>query len=157
MQAAHPQRRHPSYHLPHFYELFALWAYEEDRAFWKEAAKASRDYLSIACHPETGLNPEYGNFDGTPYSVVPGWDKVAHDNFYCGIMGSIAGFISSPLFFAQGQIESHILCSASATPCSAPHSTKRMAAPCHKPPRTIVIIRLRYVRSVPRRLPPSEM
>lgn len=27
-----------SYHLPHFYELFALWANEEDRAFWKKAA-----------------------------------------------------------------------------------------------------------------------
>lgn len=25
----------PSYHLPHFYELFALWAKEEDRAFFK--------------------------------------------------------------------------------------------------------------------------
>ena len=24
----------PSYHLPHFYELFALWAKEEDRAFF---------------------------------------------------------------------------------------------------------------------------
>lgn len=28
----------PSYHLPHFYELFALWADEEDRPFWKQAA-----------------------------------------------------------------------------------------------------------------------
>ena len=27
----------PSYHLPHFYELFALWADEEDREFWKTA------------------------------------------------------------------------------------------------------------------------
>lgn len=26
----------PSYHLPHFYELFALWAYEEDREFLKK-------------------------------------------------------------------------------------------------------------------------
>lgn len=56
----------PSYHLPHFYELFALWANEEDRPFWKEAAKASREYLNIACHPETGLAPEYAFYDGTP-------------------------------------------------------------------------------------------
>lgn len=56
----------PSYHLPHFYELFALWAYPEDRSFWREAAKASRDYLQIACHPETGLAPEYAYYDGTP-------------------------------------------------------------------------------------------
>ena len=32
----------PSSHLPHFYELFALKADEEDRAFWKQAAEASR-------------------------------------------------------------------------------------------------------------------
>lgn len=56
----------PSYHLPHFYELFALWANEEDRPFWKEAAKVSREYLKIACHPETGLAPEYAFYDGTP-------------------------------------------------------------------------------------------
>ncbi len=56
----------PSYHLPHFYELFALWSYPEDRNFWKEAAVASREYLNIACHPETGLAPEYAYYDGTP-------------------------------------------------------------------------------------------
>lgn len=56
----------PSYHLPHFYELFALWAYPEDRWFWKEAAQASREYLKIACHPKTGLAPEYAHYDGTP-------------------------------------------------------------------------------------------
>ncbi|MDC3416896.1 glycosyl hydrolase family 8 [Aquibacillus salsiterrae] len=56
----------PSYHLPHFYELFALWSVPEDRQFWKEAAGASRQYLKIACHPETGLAPEYAYYDGTP-------------------------------------------------------------------------------------------
>ena len=29
----------PSYHLPHFYKYFALWAKECDRPFWKEAEK----------------------------------------------------------------------------------------------------------------------
>ncbi len=56
----------PSYHLPHFYELFALWANEEDRVFWTEAAAASRNYLRLACHPETGLAPEYAYYDGMP-------------------------------------------------------------------------------------------
>ncbi|WP_438446053.1 glycosyl hydrolase family 8 [Gorillibacterium sp. sgz5001074] len=56
----------PSYHLPHFYELFALWAKEEDRGFWKEAAAASRRYLQLSCHPVTGLAPEYAHYDGTP-------------------------------------------------------------------------------------------
>jgi len=59
----------PSYHLPHYYELFALWAYEEDRQFWKEAAQASRDYIQISCHPETGLAAEYAHYDGTPNHV----------------------------------------------------------------------------------------
>ena len=56
----------PSYHLPHFYELFALWAYPEDQEFWKAAAEASREYLKISCHPETGLAPEYAYYDGSP-------------------------------------------------------------------------------------------
>lgn len=56
----------PSYHLPHFYELFSLWANEEDREFWKEAALCSRDYLKKACHPVTGLAPELAYYDGKP-------------------------------------------------------------------------------------------
>lgn len=45
----------PSYHLPHFYEVFAQRADEADRPFWREAAAASRRYLVTACHPETGI------------------------------------------------------------------------------------------------------
>lgn len=59
----------PSYHLPHFYELFALWANEEDASFWKEAAAKSRDYIQISCHPVTGLAPEYAFYDGTPNHI----------------------------------------------------------------------------------------
>lgn len=59
----------PSYHLPHFYELFALWAEPEDRAFWREAAAASRQYLHISCHPVTGLAPEYAFYNGSPNHV----------------------------------------------------------------------------------------
>lgn len=71
----------PSYHLPHFYDLFALWAYEEDREFWKWAATQSRKYLAKACHPVTGLNPEYGEFDGSPVRKVMPWGHK-HDRFY---------------------------------------------------------------------------
>lgn len=71
----------PSYHLPHFYELFALRAEEEDRAFWKEAAKASREYLKRACHPETGLCPEYAEYDGTPRREEK-IGKTRHDWYY---------------------------------------------------------------------------
>ncbi len=56
----------PSYHLPHFYELFALYAEEEDREFWKKAAEESRKYLHVSCHKVTGMAPEYAEFDGTP-------------------------------------------------------------------------------------------
>lgn len=56
----------PSYHLPHFYELFALLADEADRSFWKKAAEESRKYLLISCHDRTGMAPEYAEFDGTP-------------------------------------------------------------------------------------------
>lgn len=56
----------PSYHLPHYYELFALWAEPADRDFWREAAEASRHYLHLSCHPVTGLSPEYAHYDGTP-------------------------------------------------------------------------------------------
>lgn len=55
----------PSYHMPHYYELWARWA-DEDNEFWAEAATASREYFKTAAHPETGLVPNYSEFDGTP-------------------------------------------------------------------------------------------
>lgn len=70
----------PSYHLPHFYELFALWANPEDREFWKKAAAASRDYLPTACHPGTGLAPEYAFYDGTP-NHVRGYGHFFSDSY----------------------------------------------------------------------------
>lgn len=80
----------PSYHLPHFYELFAEWAYEEDRPFWKEAAKASREFLAIACHPVSGMNAEYANFDGTPMDTPLRWTKDRHDWFYSDAYRTVA-------------------------------------------------------------------
>ncbi len=72
----------PSYHLPHFYELFALWAEEEDADFWKEAAAASREYLKKACHPETGLAAEYAEYDGSPHKGDYERFGGRHDWFY---------------------------------------------------------------------------
>ena len=72
----------PSYHLPHFYELFALWAEEEDREFWKQAAEESRKYLAKACHPVTGFSAEYAEFDGSPMSRPLSWSDERHDWFY---------------------------------------------------------------------------
>ncbi len=80
----------PSYHLPHFYELFALWAYEEDREFFKIAAKKSREYLAKACHPVTGLNAEYAEFDGSPMSRPLPWTTDRHDWFYSDAYRTVA-------------------------------------------------------------------
>ncbi len=80
----------PSYHLPHFYELFALWAYEEDRPFWKEAAKASREYLIKACHPDTGFSAEYAEFDGSPMSRPLPWSRDRHDWFFSDSYRTVA-------------------------------------------------------------------
>ncbi|PJF35185.1 MAG: glycoside hydrolase [Candidatus Thermofonsia Clade 1 bacterium] len=55
----------PSYHAPHYYELWARWA-EADQEFWARAARESRAFWRLAAHPETGLMPNYANFDGTP-------------------------------------------------------------------------------------------
>lgn len=55
-----------SYHLPAFYELWARWGPEEDRAFWARAAAASRDYFVKNTNAATGLAPNTGQFDGTP-------------------------------------------------------------------------------------------
>lgn len=80
----------PSYHLPHFYELFALWADEEDRPFWKEAAKASREYLIKACHPATGFSAEYAEFDGSPMSRPIPWTHDRHDWFFSDSYRTVA-------------------------------------------------------------------
>jgi len=64
----------PSYHLPAYYELWARWA-KEDGPFWAEAAATSRELFRRAAHPQTGLMPDYSNFDGTPYQ------RWGHEDF----------------------------------------------------------------------------
>lgn len=70
----------PSYHLPHFYELFALWADDEDREFWKIAADESRKYLHNACNEKTGLCTDYAQYSGKPLENLP-WNKM-NDKYY---------------------------------------------------------------------------
>lgn len=80
----------PSYHLPHFYKLFAEWGNEEDRDFWLKAEKASRDYLAIACHPETGFSSEYAEFDGTPMNRPIPWTTDRHNWFFSDSYRTVA-------------------------------------------------------------------
>ncbi len=67
----------PSYHLPHFYELWARRA-TRDRASWCAAIDTSRAFLRRAVHPATGLAPDYATFEGAPFA---GYWGGGHDAF----------------------------------------------------------------------------
>jgi len=55
----------PSYHLPAFYQLWSYWA-DSNRPLFAELAAKSREMFPKFAHPQTGLMPDYANFDGTP-------------------------------------------------------------------------------------------
>ena len=55
----------PSYHIPVFYEIWAKWLDDGRSEFWQECADRSRAYLHSCVHPETGLTPDYSNYDGS--------------------------------------------------------------------------------------------
>ncbi len=61
----------PSYHLPHFYELWARWA-DKNNELWRNAADTSRQFLKRTVHPKTGLAPDYARFDGSPTELFSG-------------------------------------------------------------------------------------
>lgn len=96
----------PSYHLPHFYELFSKWANEEDRPFWGRAAAASRQFLKKACNPVTGLSPEYSEFDGTPYVADPKRWGGRHDWYYSDAYRTVANIALDYSWFASDEWES---------------------------------------------------
>lgn len=93
----------PSYHLPHFYELFGRWTKEEDRPFFLEAAKKSREYLKKACHPVTGLCAEYAEFDGTPYAPVLEMWGGRHDWYYSDAYRTIANIALDYAWFGADE------------------------------------------------------
>lgn len=55
----------PSYHLPHYYELWSKWS-NNNKKFWFAVADTSRNFLKRAANPATGLAPDYAYFDGSP-------------------------------------------------------------------------------------------
>ncbi|RYY53760.1 MAG: glycoside hydrolase [Chitinophagaceae bacterium] len=57
----------PSYHLPAFYEAWALYAKDGHEQFYRDCADTSRVFLHRACHPVTGLNSDYTEFSGEPH------------------------------------------------------------------------------------------
>ena len=66
----------PSYHLPHFYELWARWG-DKNNKFWCDAASTSRLFFKKVAHPSTGLMPDYAHFDGSPID----WRGGGSDDF----------------------------------------------------------------------------
>ena len=82
-----------SYQLPAFYELWARWA-KEDRAFWAEAAAASRAFFKAAAHPRTGLMPDYASFAGSPHI------RRGHENFRFDAWRTLANVALDHAWFA---------------------------------------------------------
>lgn len=68
----------PSYHLPAFYELFAQDGNPGDAARWRQIANVSRQYFVQSANANTGLHPDYANFNGTPNT---GGNGQTHDQF----------------------------------------------------------------------------
>jgi oligosaccharide reducing-end xylanase len=56
----------PSYHLPAFFEVWALYAKDGHEQFYKDCADTSRAFLHRACDAVTGLNADYTEFSGKP-------------------------------------------------------------------------------------------
>lgn len=68
----------PSYCLPAFYKIFAE-VEPADRQLWDKAYTAAQELLQRAANPQTGLVPDYADFDGTPV-FAPG--ETPTDNAY---------------------------------------------------------------------------
>lgn len=79
----------PSYHLPAFYELWALWA-AENNDYWHQAAQVSRDFLEKAAHPVTGLFSDYASHEGEPQ--VTSFNAFSHKSAYDSyrVIGNLA-------------------------------------------------------------------
>jgi oligosaccharide reducing-end xylanase len=59
----------PSYHLPAFYEVWAMYAKDGHEQFYKDCADTSRAFFHRACNPVTALNADYTEFSGKPHAT----------------------------------------------------------------------------------------
>lgn len=59
----------PSYHVPAFFDIWALYANDGHKDFYKEVADSARIFLHRACHPLTGLTSDYTEYSGEPKST----------------------------------------------------------------------------------------
>jgi len=60
----------PSYHLPAFYEVWALYAKDGHEQFYRDCADSSRAFLHRACSASTGLNYDYTEFSGKAHATT---------------------------------------------------------------------------------------
>lgn len=59
----------PSYHLPAFFEVWALYAKDGHEQFYKDCADTARAFLHRACSSPSGLNADITGFDGKPFGT----------------------------------------------------------------------------------------
>jgi oligosaccharide reducing-end xylanase len=78
----------PSYHLPVFFEMFAVFQGKTAKTdFWRKAANVSRSYLVTATLHPSGLTTDYAKWDGTPQPMAGSGtmneyaDKFAYDSW----------------------------------------------------------------------------
>lgn len=73
----------PSYHLPAFYELWAMWAEEEYKQDFRDFAAKSREMFPKFANEKTGLMPDYANYDGTPHMGDGDHSDFLYDAWRC--------------------------------------------------------------------------
>ena len=71
----------PSYHLPAFFEVWALYAKDGREQFYRDCADTARVFLHRACHPVTGLNTDYTEFSGTAKSMGQMGEAFRYDSW----------------------------------------------------------------------------
>ena len=91
----------PSYHLPHFYQLYADYCYPEDRDFFLKAAEESRKYLKKTCDERTGMSAEYAEFDGTPHRADYDISGGRHDWYYSDAYRTIMNIALLGIWFGR--------------------------------------------------------
>ncbi|MFT3934076.1 MAG: glycosyl hydrolase family 8 [Chitinophagaceae bacterium] len=71
----------PSYHLPAFMEIWAMYAKDGHEQFYKDCADTSRVFLHRACNPLTALNADYAEFSGQPRDSRWGSGAFRYDSW----------------------------------------------------------------------------
>lgn len=74
----------PSYHLPAFYELWSLWA-DNNNDFYRRLAQKSRSMWPKFANSDTGLMPDYADFSGAPHNGDGDHADFLYDAWRCAM------------------------------------------------------------------------